>query len=183
MNPALLATSPIATPDVQAQHDDRGICIDRVGIRGLRYPILIETLGGSQTSIASWELTVELQKDRRGTHMSRFVETLEQWNSESMTGSRVLAMLAELRRRLNAPLASARCDLTLFVERRAPVSAPLRPARDRLPLRGYDVGSPRGSDAGRARSRHDTLPVQQGDQRVRSAQPTRLRRDQRRDRA
>lgn len=123
MNPALLLTSPVATPDVQAQPDDRGICIDRVGIRGLRYPILIETLGGSQTSIASWELTVELGKDRRGTHMSRFVETLEQWNSESMTGSRVLTMLAELRRRLNAPLASARCDLTLFVERRAPVSA------------------------------------------------------------
>ena len=60
VNPALLATSPVATPDVQAQPDDRGICIDRVGIRGLRYPILIETLGGSQTSIASWELTVEL---------------------------------------------------------------------------------------------------------------------------
>ena len=122
MNPALLATSAIAAPDVQAQHDDRGICIDRVGIRGLRYPILIKTLGGSQTSIGRWELAVELQKDRRGTHMSRFVETLEQWSSESMTGPRVLAMLADLRHRLDAPLASARCDLTLFVERSAPVS-------------------------------------------------------------
>lgn len=122
MNPALLAISPATIPDVQGQHDDRGIRIDRVGIRGLRYPILIETLAGPQTSIARWELTVELQKDRRGTHMSRFVETLEQWNSELMTGPRVLAMIAELRQRLDAPLASARCDLILFLERSAPVS-------------------------------------------------------------
>jgi GTP cyclohydrolase I len=122
VNPALLATAPTATPDVQAERDDRGICVDRVGIRGLRYPILIETLVGSQTSVGSWELTVELQKDRRGTHMSRFVETLEQWSSESMTGARLLGMLADLRQRLDAPLASARCDFTLFVERSAPVS-------------------------------------------------------------
>jgi MptA/FolE2 family GTP cyclohydrolase len=54
--------------------------------------------------------------------MSRFVETLEQWSLASMAGPRVLAMLAELRQRLNAPLARARCDLTLFVERPAPVS-------------------------------------------------------------
>ena len=45
VNPALLATAPDVDPDVQAQRDDRGIAIDRVGIRGLRYPILIETLG------------------------------------------------------------------------------------------------------------------------------------------
>jgi GTP cyclohydrolase FolE2 len=122
VNPALLATSATATPDVQAQHDDRGICIDRVGIRGLRYPIQVETLAGPQTSIAHWELTVELEANQRGTHMSRFVETLEQWNSGSMSGPRLLAMLAELRHRLRAPVASAACDLTLFVERSAPVT-------------------------------------------------------------
>jgi GTP cyclohydrolase I len=126
MNPAVLTTPATAiataTADVQAQQDDREICIDRVGIRGLRYPIQIKTLGGSQTSIACWELTVELQSDRRGTHMSRFVDTLERWSSELMTGPHVLAMLAEIRERLSAPLASAGCDLTLFVQRSAPVT-------------------------------------------------------------
>ena len=144
MNPALLATSPIATPDVQAQRDDRGICIDRVGIRGLRYPIQIETLAGSQTSIAHWELTVELEADQRGTHMSRFVETLEQWNSTSMTGSRLLAMLAELRQRLDAPVASARCDLTLFVERSAPVTG--LPAQHAIDCRFEATVSDRDGD-------------------------------------
>ena len=122
VNAALLATSPTATPDVQAQRDDRGICIDRVGIRGLRYPIHVETLAGPQTSVGHWELTVKLEADQRGTHMSRFVETLEHWSSGLMTGPRLLAMLAELRHRLTAPVAHAACDLTLFVGRSAPVT-------------------------------------------------------------
>lgn len=54
--------------------------------------------------------------------MSRFVETLEKWSAEAMSGRKLLAMLAELRQRLDAPLSRARCDLTLFIKRVAPVS-------------------------------------------------------------
>ena len=122
MNPSLLATGPAAVPDVQAERDHRGVMIDRVGIRGLRYPFLLATVAGPQRSIATWELTVELDAQHRGTHMSRFVEALERWNSEPMDGSRLLAMLAELRHRLNTARADARCELTLFIERRAPIS-------------------------------------------------------------
>lgn len=121
MNPAT-ALAPLIAVDVQAQADPRGLRIDDVGIRRLRYPIVIDTPGGPQPSIAEWELTVALQAERRGTHMSRFVETLEQWNSQPLGSGEFLAMLAVLRSALDAPRASARCAFTLFIERSAPVT-------------------------------------------------------------
>jgi GTP cyclohydrolase FolE2 len=122
VNPSILTSAPSAVPDVQAEHDERGVTIDRVGIRGLRYPILLRSAEGAQQSVASWELTVELEARHRGTHMSRFVETLEDWHGESMDGPRLLEMLADLRNRLEASRAEARCDLTLFLHRPAPIS-------------------------------------------------------------
>src|SRR5579884_3057748 len=102
-------------PDVQAQRDGRGVTVDQVGIRGLRYPILLHTSGGAQASVAEWELTVELQADRRGTHMSRFVETLDEWSQVPMSGRRMLDMLSDLRQRLDARAAYARCATTMFI--------------------------------------------------------------------
>ncbi len=122
MNPALLAATRELVPDVQSERDDRGVTIDRVGIRGLRYPIILSSASGTQNSIALWELTIELEAEYRGTHMSRFVGTLERWNSEPMDGHRMLAMLRYLRAQLGAPRADARCEFTLFLERKAPVS-------------------------------------------------------------
>jgi GTP cyclohydrolase I len=122
VNPALVDTPPALASDVQSESDARGITIDQVGIRGLRYPILVAAVAGPQPSIACWELTVELQAEHRGTHMSRFVETLESWGGEPMDGPRLLAMLADLRERLETPKAEATCAFTLFLERRAPVS-------------------------------------------------------------
>jgi GTP cyclohydrolase I len=122
VNPSLLATKPELVPDVQSEHDDRGISIDRVGIRGLRYPILLSSATGTQQSVARWELTVELDAQHRGTHMSRFVATLERWNLEPMDARRLLAMLGDVRDQLDVPRADAHCEFTLFIERRAPVS-------------------------------------------------------------
>ncbi len=122
MNPSLLTNAPDLVPDVQSERDDRGVTIDRVGIRGLRYPILLPSVSGHQRSIALWELTVELEAHHRGTHMSRFVEALERWNSEPMDGDRLCAMMGYVREQLDARRADARCGFTLFIERQAPVS-------------------------------------------------------------
>jgi GTP cyclohydrolase I len=122
VNPTLTAVAAHATPDVQAQSDDRGITIDRVGIRRLRYPLLLATPSGPQATVAEWELTVELDARERGTHMSRFVETLEAFADVAMSGRRLMQMLAVLRDRLDAPRTDARCTLTQFIERAAPIS-------------------------------------------------------------
>ncbi|MFD3667133.1 GTP cyclohydrolase I FolE2 [Streptomyces sp. NPDC058672] len=59
--------------DIQNEDDSRGIEIDKVGIDGLRYPVSFEDGYLRQEGIADFEVTVRLQHDRRGTHMSRMV--------------------------------------------------------------------------------------------------------------
>lgn len=59
--------------DIQNETDSRGVEIDKVGIDGLRYPVSFEDGYLRQEGIADFEVTVRLQHDRRGTHMSRMV--------------------------------------------------------------------------------------------------------------
>ncbi|MEV2255701.1 GTP cyclohydrolase I FolE2 [Streptomyces sp. NPDC050147] len=59
--------------DIQNETDTRGIELDRVGIDGVRYPVSFEDGDLRQEGIADFEVTVRLQHDRRGTHMSRMV--------------------------------------------------------------------------------------------------------------
>lgn len=60
-------------PDIQDEHDDRGIALDEVGISGLRYPVTFRDGTLTQAGIATISITVALPADRRGTHMSRMV--------------------------------------------------------------------------------------------------------------
>lgn len=59
--------------DVQNEVDQRGIAVDQVGIAGLRYPVSFSDGELVQNSIAEVSVTVRLQAERRGTHMSRMV--------------------------------------------------------------------------------------------------------------
>ncbi|MFF2255120.1 GTP cyclohydrolase, FolE2/MptA family [Streptomyces sp. NPDC058142] len=59
--------------DIQNEHDRRGIAIDEVGISGLRYPLTFDDGHTRQQGIADIAVTVGLQADRRGTHMSRMI--------------------------------------------------------------------------------------------------------------
>ncbi|MEU4009772.1 GTP cyclohydrolase, FolE2/MptA family [Streptomyces pseudogriseolus] len=59
--------------DIQNQADSRGIAIDEVGISGLRYPVTFDDGHTRQHGIADISVTVGLQADRRGTHMSRMI--------------------------------------------------------------------------------------------------------------
>lgn len=67
--------------DIQNWPDNRNISVDRVGIRGIKHPVRFEDWA-EQGNIASQHLTatidmmVNLPKDVKGTHMSRFVEIL-----------------------------------------------------------------------------------------------------------
>jgi GTP cyclohydrolase I len=59
--------------DIQNESDSRGITIDEVGISGLRYPLTFDDGHIRQQGIADISVTVALQADRRGTHMSRMI--------------------------------------------------------------------------------------------------------------
>ena len=87
----------IVMPDVQSSADTRHIPIQRVGIRGVRHPMLVESGDGSpQGTVANWTLTVALPPEEKGTHMSRFVALLEKYRSTPMTPALFRAMASDM---------------------------------------------------------------------------------------
>src|SRR5215203_4811197 len=64
-------------PDTQSTRDDRHLAIQRVGVRGVRYPIQLRIEGAVVPTVADWSLDVALPAEQKGTHMSRFVAWLD----------------------------------------------------------------------------------------------------------
>ena len=64
-------------PDVQSTVDTRRLSIQRVGVKGVRYPITIRTTSGTQPSVGTWNMYVHLPQEQKGTHMSRSLRCLK----------------------------------------------------------------------------------------------------------
>ena len=108
--------------DVQNRRDERNIPIDQVGISDLRYPIaVLDRAHGQQHTVASVSMAVNLPHHFKGTHMSRFIEILNEHHGE-MTMRTIPAMLAKLKARLDAESARVEVRFPYFVERAAPVT-------------------------------------------------------------
>jgi GTP cyclohydrolase IB len=108
--------------DVQAMRDDRNVPIQKVGVKGARYPItLLDRSAGKQHTTAIVNLFADLPHDFKGTHMSRFIEVFESYRSD-LTMPRFLTMLEEIRTSLDARRAYADLHFPYFIEKKAPVS-------------------------------------------------------------
>ena len=60
--------------DKQNERDHRELRIDKVGVRGLRFPIQVRDKARvTQNTVATIGMFVDLPKEFKGTHMSRFV--------------------------------------------------------------------------------------------------------------
>ena len=72
-------TNPELIEDVQNTSDKRHLDIDQVGIRSIKHPIIVKDKnGGVQHTIANFNMYVHLPHNFKGTHMSRFVEILNE---------------------------------------------------------------------------------------------------------
>src|SRR6266542_5561984 len=61
--------------DKQSERDYRELRIDKVGVRGMRFPIQVRDKARSlQNTIATIGMYVDLPKEFKGTHMRRFIE-------------------------------------------------------------------------------------------------------------
>src|SRR6185295_737788 len=68
---------PQVLHDKQSERDHRELPIDKVGVRGLRFPIQVRDKARVyQNTIATVGMYVDLPKEFKGTHMSRFIEVL-----------------------------------------------------------------------------------------------------------
>jgi len=113
----------LVMPDVQSSADTRQIPIQRVGIRGVRHPMLVARPDGQALpTVASWTLTVALPAEEKGTHMSRFVALLEKYRAVPMTPAGFRAMAAEMLPLLHAERGDITAAFPYFVEKAAPVS-------------------------------------------------------------
>ena len=109
--------------DVQNSADNRGIAIQRVGIRDAHIPLQIKTKDGDyQQVLANISFTVSLPMEYKGTHMSRFQEILNKWTSKPIAEPEMADILQEAMERLQAERADIRIEFKYFVDRVAPVS-------------------------------------------------------------
>jgi len=109
-------------PDTQNIRDTRHIAIDQVGIKDIKHPIVVsDRSGGEQHTIANFNMYVSLPHDFKGTHMSRFVEVLNQHEHE-ITVESFKRMITEMTERLDAESGHIEMNFPYFVNKAAPVS-------------------------------------------------------------
>jgi GTP cyclohydrolase I len=119
--------------DIQSSPDTRNIPIDKVGVRNVKYPINVrERDNGVQRTVGTFTLTVDLPREFKGTHMSRFLEVLGRHSSD-IGGDTIPGILDELRDRLNAETAELEVKFVLFREKAAPVTG-------KKGMMGYECG-------------------------------------------
>jgi GTP cyclohydrolase I len=103
-------------------HDPRNIDIDKVGVKNVKYPIVVlDKKNGFQHTIADINMYVSLPRDYKGTHMSRFVEILHA-HKNMINMKDFPAILKEMKERLNAESAHMEVRFPYFIRKDAPVS-------------------------------------------------------------
>ncbi len=117
-----MTPSPTAMPDVQGSPDARNQPIDKVGVTDIRYPITLRRPDGSeQHTIAQVNMTVALPHYQKGTHMSRFLEVLNE-HHESIKSDDVMTVCRAMKERLEAEEAHLELSFPYFIDKPAPVS-------------------------------------------------------------
>ena len=108
--------------DVQSERDSRRIPIDRVGVGGVSYPIVVlDQKENFQHTVASVSMSVSLPHEYRGTHMSRFIEVLHEFQGK-VTLPHMEHIAEDLRTVLSAECAEIVFSFPYFISRNAPVS-------------------------------------------------------------
>jgi GTP cyclohydrolase I len=109
-------------PDIQNQSDGRKVTIDKVGVKGIKYPILVsDRCNKTQHTIADINFYVDLPHYNRGTHMSRFIEVINKYHQEDLI-FKLDKLLKDIKKSLNADAAYIELKFPYFIKKKAPVS-------------------------------------------------------------
>jgi GTP cyclohydrolase I len=108
--------------DIQNSKDERNINIQKVGVKGLKYPIVVlDRARGTQPVNATINMYVSLRHQFKGTHMSRFVEVLNEIR-EQVNLRTFQSILEKIRSKLHAESAHIEIEFPYFIEKAAPRS-------------------------------------------------------------
>ena len=109
--------------DIQSQKDHRNIDIRKVGVKGIKYPIIVmDRAQGTQPVNATINMYVNLPHQFKGTHMSRFVEILNEFRGQINIRT-FHTILEKVREKLNAESAHMEIEFPYFIEKAAPVTS------------------------------------------------------------
>ena len=107
--------------DVQNKQDERGIDIQKVGVKDVQIPLLVERKNDKNQIVnAKARMSVSLAKNFKGTHMSRFMEVLNEYRKSNIFD--LYPMLENIKKKLSAKSAEVKFTFTYFVEKKAPIS-------------------------------------------------------------
>lgn len=110
--------------DIQSLSDSRNIPIQKAGVKSVRLPFLIlEKSGDYQQVCAEVALCADLPANLKGTHMSRFMEILNEWSKKKMSSFEIKTILQETVSSLNAQSAEMNMSFLYFIEKAAPVTS------------------------------------------------------------
>ncbi len=114
--------SPVKLHDKQSESDHRELPIDKVGVRGVRFPIQIRDKAHAiQNTVATIGMFVDLPKEFKGTHMSRFIEVLNA-HGNMVHVENITEILEAMQQKLKARSAHLEMEFPFFLTKRAPIS-------------------------------------------------------------
>ena len=117
-----MTSAIVSVVDVQGSRDTRRLAIDKVGIKDFRHPVAVLGHDGRpQHTVGKFSLYVDLPHDRRGTHMSRFVEILNALD-EPLSPAAVGGLLTTICTTLESDSAYLEVKFPYFIAKQAPVS-------------------------------------------------------------
>ncbi len=147
----MLHIPALPIPDTQSEVDHRHLAIQRVGIKDLRYPLMLRVAGAVQATVGTWSLDVALPAEAKGTHMSRFVAWLDEMAvaETAIDAPTLLERHAAMLTRLAAKEGRTEAAFDFFIRKRAPVSG----VQSLLDYRGRFICETRNRDSRNSETR------------------------------
>lgn len=109
--------------DIQNSKDSRGVEIQKVGIKDLELPLIIQRKDAeNQVVWANALASVSLPAHYKGTHMSRFVEVLNEWKEKNLLGVDVQGCVEDIVKRLSAKSGYLKFEFKYFIDKESPVT-------------------------------------------------------------
>ena len=113
--------------DVQNEKDLRNIPIQKVGVKDVEIPLRIERKTQDNTPLtevvyAKAKMSVSLPSHYKGTHMSRFIEILNDCQNEALVSTDIEQVLCNMKKKLDAKDAYLKFSFKYFLKKQAPIS-------------------------------------------------------------
>jgi len=109
--------------DVQNQTDHRNINVDKVGVKDIRYPLtVLDRDSGVQHTVGTINMYVNLPRGFKGTHMSRFIEILNEFHGQ-LDMREFRTILEAMQQRLQAESAHTEITFPYFMKKHSPITA------------------------------------------------------------